>query len=103
MLITLGSPLGLGSVVYPRLRPQPPFWPREVGRWVNVAHRDDFIAVEPRLAPMFQSTDGRLVEDHELVSKHDHHGIAGYLERPETGLAVTEALAPEADATNSPT
>jgi hypothetical protein len=92
MLITLGSPLGLGSVVYPRLRPQPPSWPPDVDRWVNVAHRDDFIAVEPRLAPLFRSTDGRLVEDHELVSKHEHHGIAGYLERPETGLAVAEAL-----------
>ncbi|WP_075015978.1 lipase family protein [Geodermatophilus obscurus] len=102
MLITLGSPLGLGSVVYPRLHPQPPSWPPNVDRWVNVAHRDDFIAVEPRLAPLFQSTDGRLVEDHELVSKHEHHGIAGYLERPETGLAVAEALARATDAAKQP-
>ena len=27
-LVTLGSPLGLDNVVYPRLRPQPPTWPR---------------------------------------------------------------------------
>jgi len=28
VLVTLGSPLGLDTVVYPRLRPQPPAWPR---------------------------------------------------------------------------
>jgi hypothetical protein len=92
MLITLGSPLGLGGVVYDRLRPYPPTWPPKVDRWVNVAHRDDFIAVEPRLAPLFQSADRRLIEDHELTSKHEHHGIPGYLEEPDTGWAVAEAL-----------
>jgi pimeloyl-ACP methyl ester carboxylesterase len=92
VLITLGSPLGLGHVVYDRLMPQPPSWPEQIDRWVNVAHHDDFIAVEPRLAALFPSTDGRVVEDHTLTSKHEHHGIAGYLERPECGLAVAEAL-----------
>jgi hypothetical protein len=93
-LITLGSPLGLDSMIYPRLRPQPPCWPPSVNRWVNIAHYDDIIAVEPLLATLFPSTDGRQIEDHTTTSEHDHHGAAGYLEEPTTGLAVTDALDP---------
>jgi hypothetical protein len=37
VLVTLGSPLGLQTIVYQRLRPQPPSFPRNVQRWVNVA------------------------------------------------------------------
>lgn len=92
MLVTIGSPLGLDTVVYPRLRPQPPGWPDAVTRWVNVAHRDDFIAVEPLLASLFPATDGRKVVDHTTVSKNEHHGAAGYLEEPATGDAIVDAL-----------
>jgi hypothetical protein len=53
LLITLGSPLGLRSVVYERLRPQPPGFPPSVARWVNLAGRDDFIAAEPNLIGLF--------------------------------------------------
>jgi len=91
-LLTLGSPLGLETIIYPRLRPQPPSWPPAVQRWVNVSHLDDIIAVEPLLAPMFRSPDGRRVEDHPGQSNHDHHGAAGYLEEPVTGSAVVDAL-----------
>ena len=52
-MITLGSPLGLQTLVYQRLRPQPPGFPPTVSRWVNVADRDDFIAAEPNLNPLF--------------------------------------------------
>jgi hypothetical protein len=105
MLLTLGSPLGIGNVVYPRLSPQPPCWPRGVRRWVNIAHHDDYIAVEPQLAPLFPSSDGRLVEDHPLASsrdgepvgRHEHHSVSGYLERAETGLAVAQALRHRSD------
>jgi pimeloyl-ACP methyl ester carboxylesterase len=49
VLVTLGSPLGLDTVVYPRLRPQPPAWPPPVHRWVNVAHPDDIVAGHGRV------------------------------------------------------
>src|SRR5204863_9743773 len=39
LLITIGSPLGLQTIVYKRLRPQPPGFPPQVQRWVNVADR----------------------------------------------------------------
>jgi hypothetical protein len=92
MLITLGSPLGLDSVVYPRLRPQPPTWPPCVHRWVNVAHPDDIVAVEPHLGPLFCAPAGLTIESHTPPSKHDHHGIAGYLEEQATGRAIADAL-----------
>jgi hypothetical protein len=53
LLLTLGSPLGLQTIVYQRLRPQPPGFPPNVRRWVNVADRDDFIAVAPDLKALF--------------------------------------------------
>ena len=92
MLITLGSPLGLNSVVYPRLRPQPPTWPSYVHRWVNVAHPNDVVAVEPNLGPLFSAPAGLTIECHTPLSKHDHHAIAGYLEEHATGRAIADAL-----------
>ncbi|WP_256591130.1 MULTISPECIES: hypothetical protein [unclassified Pseudomonas] len=53
LLVTLGSPLGLHSIIYQRLVPQPPCYPPMVQRWVNVADVNDLIAVEPDLRGMF--------------------------------------------------
>jgi hypothetical protein len=53
LLITLGSPLGLHTIVYERVRPQPPSFPPNLRRWVNVADEDDFIAAEPHLEKLF--------------------------------------------------
>lgn len=93
MLITLGSPLGLDTVIYPRLRPQPPAWPPPVRRWVNVAHPDDIVAADPDLGPLFPGPDDLAIESHTPPSKHEHHAAAGYLEEQATGHAVTDALA----------
>ena len=92
MLITIGSPLGLDTIVYPRLRPPPPMFPALVRQWINVAHSDDIIAVEPRLASLFPSTDSRHVEDLAPSSPRAHHNATTYLEQPEVGHAVAEAL-----------
>jgi hypothetical protein len=53
LLVTLGSPLGLNTIIYQKLRPQPPTFPPVVQRWVNLADSDDFIAAEPNLTPLF--------------------------------------------------
>jgi hypothetical protein len=55
LLVTLGSPLGLRTIVYERLQPQPPGFPTQAGRWVNVAARDDFVAAAPDLSLLFES------------------------------------------------
>ncbi|MGH8908213.1 MAG: hypothetical protein ACRD0K_17315 [Egibacteraceae bacterium] len=56
LLVTLGSPLGLRTIVYERLRPQPPRFPPAVCRWVNLAGRDDVIAAAPDLTALFGPT-----------------------------------------------
>jgi hypothetical protein len=49
LLVTLGSPLGMRAVVWPRLRPAPPRTPGGVERWLNFWDRDDIIVARPRL------------------------------------------------------
>jgi hypothetical protein len=95
VLVTLGSPLGLDNVVYPRLRPWPPTWPPSVRRWVNVAHLDDVVAVDPNLGPLFPGPNGLTIESHAPRSKHEHHAAAGYLEEQATGRAIADALSQE--------
>jgi hypothetical protein len=56
LLITLGCPLGLHTVVYERVRPQPPRFPPMVHHWVNVADRNDIVAAEPDLTALFGPT-----------------------------------------------
>jgi hypothetical protein len=56
LLITFGCPLGLRTVVYERVRPQPPRFPAAVHHWVNVADRNDIVAAEPDLTPLFGPT-----------------------------------------------
>ena len=52
LLITLGSPLGLGAVNR-RLTPQPPAFPAAVQRWENIASPDDIVAARPYLHEVF--------------------------------------------------
>ena len=55
LLVTLGSPLGVETVVLQRLRP-PASFPAQVRRWVNVADTDDLVAAEPNLTSLFAAT-----------------------------------------------
>ena len=52
LLVTLGSPLGLRTIVTDRLSPPPSFPPRAAA-WLNVANREDVVAAEPDLRPLF--------------------------------------------------
>ncbi|MFJ6434185.1 hypothetical protein [Streptomyces sp. NPDC091416] len=49
LLVTLGSPLSMRTVVRPRLLPQPPRTPERVERWLNFWDNDDVIAARPVL------------------------------------------------------
>jgi len=49
LLVTLGSPLAMRTVVWPHLVPQPPSTPPGVRRWLNCWDRDDIIVARPRL------------------------------------------------------
>lgn len=95
LLLTLGSPLGLQSVVYRKLRPSPPQFPPQVSHWVNVADRDDIVAARLALAELFPSEagGGRLV-DHEVDNAGFWtHGISGYLQQALVAYPLARALA----------
>jgi len=94
LLLTLGSPLGLRTIVTDRLRP-PPSFPLMVGRWANVADRDDVVAAELDLHPLFACDlpassrfEGVLVDNGSAP-----HSPVHYLGKIAVGRAISEALA----------
>jgi len=90
--LTLGSPLGLETIVYERLVPQPPSYPRDVARWANIADLDDLIAADPNLAPRFVPPPAGRLES-MLVRNTSPHAATDYLATPEVGRPVGETLA----------
>ena len=95
LLLTIGSPLGLETIIYQRLRPQPPSFPPRVKRWVNVADREDYVAAEPDLRPMF--SDGMpaaaMFESRFTVDNGAQpHNADFYVSKAEVGKAVGEAV-----------
>ena len=94
LLLTLGSPLGLPSIVFDRLRP-PPSFPSQVGRWVNVADKNDLVAAVPNLAPLFSGAmPGEAVfENWAVDNEDDPHSAEHYLVKQEVGEEMGAALA----------
>lgn len=95
LLVTLGSPLGLRSIVYERVKPQPPRYPSRVKRWVNVADRDDVVAAEPDLTPMFgdgMPAGARFEGGYTVDNGAEPHNARFYLGKEQVGRAVGEAL-----------
>jgi hypothetical protein len=95
LLVTVGSPLGLRTIVYERLRPQPPSFPPWVARWVNVADRDDFVAAAPDLTPLF--AHGRpaeaLFEGGWTVNNGaEPHRATFYLTKQQTACPIGQTL-----------
>jgi len=92
LLITVGSPLGLRNIVYERTRPQPPGIPPQVGRWVNLADRDDLVAARPDLTALFPGADGVLASGYTVDNGSKPHEAAFYLAKPEVGTQLARIL-----------
>jgi hypothetical protein len=97
LLITLGSPLGIPNLVFDRLTPAPVdgvgAWPGAASRWVNVADKNDVVALRKKLAPLFAATNVEaVVEDHLVDNGKDPHGIGPHLNALPTGQALGAAL-----------
>lgn len=95
LLITLGSPLGLRTIVYERLQPQPPSFPPAVSRWVNISGRDDVIAAAPDLTAIFGPTrpaHARLEGGWTVDTGAKPHDAAFYLTKRETGRPLGQTL-----------
>lgn len=94
LFVTLGSPISMRTVVWPRLIPRPPSIPESVDRWLNFWDRDDVIAVRPILETDIRP-NGRGVS--VASSRVDSDGIwvhtaTKYLASPAVGGPVAEAL-----------
>lgn len=95
LLVTLGSPLGLQTIVYQRLRPQPPGFPPMVRQWVNIADRDDFIAAEPNLADLFGAgipASAKFEGGYTVDNGADPHNSDFYLGKAQVGRVVGETF-----------
>jgi pimeloyl-ACP methyl ester carboxylesterase len=94
LLMTLGSPLGLRSVIYDKVLPQPPGFPPQVQRWVNIADRNDLVAAEPDLRPMFGELAPGAVFDSGWTVRNgaQPHQAQFYLTKGETGRPVGDAV-----------
>jgi hypothetical protein len=95
LLITLGSPLGLRNIIYERLKPQPPFYPPNLHRWLNIADKNDFVAAEPCLSKLFSVQLPPHAEfENKLVDNGPRaHDAECYLRNAEVGSAVGALLA----------
>ena len=95
LLVTIGSPLGLSTIVTQRLSP-PPSFPEKVAVWLNLANREDVVAAEPDLRPLF-AEDVPASSRFEGVQfdepRKDRHRAETYLGRIAVGRAVIPALA----------
>ncbi len=91
-LVTLGSPLGIRRLVFDRLDPPPAqghgVWPAGIATWTNVADRGDVVALEKRLAPLFDDRLRDLSVDNGALA----HDVQPYLTAKETGAAIAAAL-----------
>jgi hypothetical protein len=94
LLVTLGSPLGLRTIVTERLSPPPAFPPR-AAVWLNVANLEDPIAAEPDLRPLFARdvpAAARFAGTRFDEPCEDPHRAETYLGRIAVGRAVIQAL-----------
>ncbi|MGP3930336.1 hypothetical protein [Nonomuraea sp. KM88] len=83
LLVTLGSPLGMRHVVFERLLPAPINGrgerPENVGRWVNIADKDDIAAIPPALRESFTGVDAEELVNLDWI---DFHTAEKYLGCP---------------------
>ena len=90
--VTVGSPLGLRSVIFDRLDPAPVdgvgVWPGGVRRWTNIADPGDVVALAGVLAGRF----GDQVVDVPITNGARMHDLLRYLTAPSTGAAIARAL-----------
>ncbi len=96
-LITLGSPLGLGAVIYCRLAPNPASTPEVLTSWHNFADKDDIVAARARLNPLFPPAASREispVDNPHPDNGAKPHDASHYLCKRSVGEATAAVLAP---------
>jgi pimeloyl-ACP methyl ester carboxylesterase len=92
--VTLGSPLAMRAVVWPKVRPRPPTTPETVARWLNFWDRDDIIAARPILeSDVLANSAGVLPRSARVDSSGLWvHTATKYLAKADVAGPVMEAL-----------
>lgn len=95
LLATLGSPIAMRSVVWPKLRPQPPQTPERVGRWLNFWDRDDVIVARPRLERDIRPNSAGVLPASSRVDSDGlwTHSVVKYLRQPAVAGPIAETAA----------
>lgn len=94
LLMTLGSPLALRSVIYDRLDVKA--YPQNVRRWVNIADRDDLVAADPDLLRGFgEGASGRLESTVTVDNGAKPHEASFYLTKAQAGAPLLDLLQPQ--------
>jgi hypothetical protein len=97
LLVTLGSPLGIPNLIFERLSPAPVggrgWWPGSIASWVNIADRDDIVALRTTLSGLFPPPAGVApVQDRPVDNGGRPHAIDRYLNAGPTGEALGAVL-----------
>jgi pimeloyl-ACP methyl ester carboxylesterase len=94
LFVTLGSPIAMRAVVWPRLVPCPPCAPEAVRCWLNFWDRDDIITARPRLEDhVLASSSGVRPESRRVDSDGLWvHDATKYLATPGVAGPISEAL-----------
>lgn len=92
--VTLGSPLAMRAVVWPKIRPKPPATPEKVMRWLNYWDRDDIIVPRPILeSDVAANVTGVLPESVRVDSDGVWvHTATKYLAKADVAGPVMETL-----------
>jgi pimeloyl-ACP methyl ester carboxylesterase len=94
LLVTVGSPLALRTVVLPRVLPSPLQTPEAIGRWLDFWDREDFIAARP-LARHDVEPNSRGVVPISNPTLSDGlwaHSAVKYLKQAQVAGPIVEAL-----------
>jgi hypothetical protein len=94
LFVTIGSPIGMRTVVWPRLVPRPPSTPEPVARWLTFWDRDAVIAARPHIeADLRPSSAGVGVTSSRVDSDGLWvHAAAKYLATPNVGGPIAEVV-----------
>jgi len=92
LLVTLGSPLALPHVVFPRLQPtlvdEKGARPANVARWVNLADPGDLVAIPP--GGIRDGFHGVQEPKNQPIHVFDFHKVANYLAAPQLRAVLQE-------------
>lgn len=93
LLVTIGSPIATRTVVWPRLRPQPPSTPEVVRAWLNFWDKDDMVVSRPRLEKDVAANFLGVVPRSRRVDSDGLwvHSAVTYLRRPDVAGPIAEA------------